>query len=176
MAVTQQVNFDVKVAWSRSDTKALGASASGRTVSESANSTYRKTLENGTAADQSDVLYAAQHTINAASNLDLDLNALADTVFGDAATRAMVEVTGIHVVNLNTASGDDISMGAGSNPFITPFGASGDIIKIPANGALCLTNPKAGWAVTAGTGDILRFANPGANAIVLDIVLGGRSA
>jgi hypothetical protein len=178
MATTLETTFNAKVSWSRTDVQALGAASTGRTISESPSSTYQKVLQNGTAASQSDVIYAARHIIpgGGGTPLVLDLNNLAATVFGDAAVVAMVEVTGIHVVNVNLVSGDYVVMGAGSNPFIDPFLATGDGIKIPENGVLCVTSPISGWPVVAGTGDLLQFNTVAANAVTLDIVISGRSA
>jgi hypothetical protein len=39
-----------------------------------------------------------------------------------------------------------------------------------------LSNKKDGWTVTAGTGDILRIRNPGANPITYQVAIVGTSA
>lgn len=134
------------------------------------------TLASGTGLDQADRLFADTRSLTAAANDDLDLAASLTDVFG--ATLTFVKIKAILIHNKSTTAGDIIHVGGGSNNFVNWIGAAGDIVKIGPNGVLLLWNPSAaGYAVTAGTGDILRITEAGGvNGYDYDIVLAGTSA
>jgi hypothetical protein len=68
--------------------------------------------------------------------------------------------------------------GAASNQFINWVGNSSDIVVVKPGGILFLYTPTdPGYAVTAGTGDLLKIANSGAGTgVTFDIYIGGTSA
>ena len=65
--------------------------------------------------------------------------------------------------------------GAASNQFVTPFGAGAHTLTVRPGGMLLMVaNDATGYAVTAGTGDLLRIANSSSgSAVTYDIVLLG---
>lgn len=132
-------------------------------------------IGSGTGANQSDLCYYNTRTLSASGTENLDLAGGLTDPIGD--TLAFVEVTAILVRAAAGNGGNIVIGGAGSNTFDGPFDDSSDKINIPAGQAFLVTNLGAGWAVTAGTGDILLVENDDSGAAAsYDIVIVGRSA
>ena len=126
----------------------------------------------GTAANQSDRVWSSSGTLTA-TTLDLDLSGGLNTKVTGAFN--FVELTAIIIRNKATGTGANLIVGAGSNPIVAPWIAAGDGAKIGPGGVLVLTSPIDGYAVVAGTGDILRL-DSGAATVPYEILLIGRSA
>jgi hypothetical protein len=131
--------------------------------------------ENGTGTDQADLMWSDQVTIAASGTLDLDLNGGLTDALGVAANFAGVKTLLIVAAAGNT---NDVIVGAApSNAFATPFGAATHTVRVRPGGMMLLEHDGTGFAVTAGTGDILRLANGGGTtAVAFDIFIIGRSA
>jgi hypothetical protein len=129
-------------------------------------------IPTGTANSTNDLVYQDTMSLAGAAN-PLDVRGALMTPCGVSA--AFVEITSLFIKNKSTTSGQFISMGAGSAPITSFWGASGDILKIGPGGFLLLHNPIDGYATTAATADILNL-DPGAFTIAADIVICGRSA
>ena len=129
----------------------------------------------GTGASQADLMYAATRTVASATNDDLDLAGSLTNVFG--ATITNVEMVGVLIAS-DAANTTTLSIGAGSNPWITMWLATGDGIKVFPGGVFLNFAPDANGlgAVTASTGDILRVANGSGASATYSVVLLGRSA
>lgn len=128
----------------------------------------------GTAAtNQADIMWSDTRTLAASLGEDLDLkgtlvNALGATVNCSEVVAIYVEAS---VKNTNTV----LIGNAATNGFIGPFGAATHTLKL-APGEFVLLSSKAGWAVTAGTADLLHVLNGGAGAAVTyNIVVLGRT-
>jgi len=122
---------------------------------------------------EADVLYRATRTLAGGANENLDLRgAIADAL---GATVAAAEVVLI-LVEAATANGAAIRFGpASSNGFVGPFADASDRINVLA-GDFALVTSKTGWAVTAGTGDLLNFTNAnGAAAGTYTLTVVGRT-
>ena len=130
-------------------------------------------LPDGTGASQQDVVFTDTR-IAAAAVDDLDLRGGLNSQLTGLALQ-FVEVTTLAIRNTSTVSGEFLLVGAGSNPWITWLGATGDILRIGPGGILRVSSPIDGFATTAATADILRI-DPGAATITYDIMLLGRSA
>lgn len=133
-------------------------------------------LLDGVGVDQADRLFTDQRTINASSNDDLDLAAVLTDAFGQTITFARIKAILVVAAAGNT---NDVVIGAAAaNAFVGPFGASTHTVRVrPGGMALLACKDATGWAVTAGTGDILRIANSaGGTSVTYDIVLIGASA
>lgn len=131
----------------------------------------------GVAAGQANRIFADTRTLAASATEDLDLaGALADGLGGVAAF-ARVKALVVHADEDNT---NNVLVGrATSNGLSTLFGAAGAAILRPgAFLAVAVGDEDAiGYAVTAGTGDLLTIANSGAGSSVsYDIVVIGASA
>lgn len=128
----------------------------------------------GTAATtQANILYSKTRTLAASANEDLDLaGALADAL---GATIASAEIVLIYIA---AASGNTNNVNVSrpaSNGFIGPFLAAGDGLKIEP-GMFTILASRNGWAVTAGTGDLINVANSAAGSSVsYDVVVIGRT-
>lgn len=134
---------------------------------------YQKALTDGRGADSADVVYVTSFNLAAGANLDIDLNGGAnETAFGDAL--AFAKLRGIMLLNDDTTDGDVLRLGG--------IGATGLVNWISANTAYVTVGPgmflihrtdATGYAVTAGTADILRITNPGSNAIAGRLAIWG---
>ena len=136
-------------------------------------------LAGGVAAGQADLMYAAERSVATASNDDIDLSGSLTDAFG--VTITMAEMVGIIIVNEaknGTANTTDLTIGAGSNPFIGFLGATDTIGPIKPGGSFMLFAGDAAGigAVTAGTGDILRIANSAGATATYQIAILGRTA
>jgi hypothetical protein len=101
-------------------------------------------------------------------------------VFGTTITAA--ELVGLLVINKQidgTANTTDLTIGAGSNPFLGFLGGTTPTIgPIKPGGVLCIAAPDAAGigTVTASTADILRIANSSGAAATYQIAILARSA
>jgi hypothetical protein len=130
----------------------------------------------GTANGLADILFADfGRSIAASLNEDLDLNGsgLQDVLGVDL---AMLNVKAMWF-RASSANGGNITVSpAASNGFQGPFGAVSDSIVLPAGGEWQVAD-SAGWAVVAGTGDLLNVANSDSGGAGLyDVVILGASA
>lgn len=126
----------------------------------------------GTTSGKQDLLWEDTASL-VATTADIDLAGSLTDKFGAAAT--FVEVTRLVIKNNATTTGYNLTVGGGSNPWITWLKATGDGIVIAPGGTFVLDNPIDGYAVTATTGDILRL-DSGANTVSYTIQILGRSA
>jgi hypothetical protein len=172
MADTLSVELKASLAWLFQDVIDL------TTISDSSKLDYSKSLADGVGDDQADKLWGDERTVAAGANDDLDLTALVNTIFGSAVTMSLAKVKALLIVNLATTAGDELRIDSSvANAWKAPFnGSATSQVEIGPDSALLLSNKKDGWAVTAGTGDVLRIANPGANPITYRIVVVGTSS
>lgn len=129
----------------------------------------------GEAAGQANQLWHDARTLAASSNDDLDLTDLAQAVHGQAVSLGFASIKAILIQNLSTTSGEKLVLDSSvTNGVLTPFNGNGTSkLEIPADSPLLLVNRLDGWSVTAGTGDLLRIHNPGAESIDYKIVILG---
>lgn len=127
----------------------------------------------GTGANQAQKLFTDQRTLAASANESLDLSGVLTDVFG--ATLAFTKIKAILVKAADGNTNDVVLGGAASNAWIGPFGASTHTVAVKPGGTVMFVAPDAnGYAVTAGTGDLLKVANSaGGSAVTYDIVLVG---
>lgn len=128
------------------------------------------TLLDGTGAGQADRLFTDQRTIS--TNDDLDLAGVLVDAMGTTLTFARIKAIMIEALAANT---NNITIGAATNPWATFLNATGTATLRPG-GFVCAYagNDATGWAVTAGTGDILRLSATGPQ--VYNIAILGCSA
>ncbi len=133
-------------------------------------------ISSGTGANQADLLFHDQRTIAASSNEDLDLAGGLTDSFG--ATLTFVKIKTIYVSAASANTNSVVVGGAASNQFINWVGDATDKINILPGGAFMICAPSAaGYAVTAGSGDLLRVANSSSGTTVTyNIVVEGTSA
>lgn len=127
----------------------------------------------GAGLNQAQQLFSDHRTIAASGTDDLDLNG----VLKDAAGN-LIALTKIKAILIRAAAGNANNVvvgGAPANQDFSMFGSATDKVQIKPGGFMMLCAPDAnGYAVTPGTGDILRIANGGAGTSVdYDIVIIG---
>lgn len=111
---------------------------------------------NGTGNNQIDLVHTDTITLSATSqNYDLDAGTVTNG-FGLAQTYAKVKL--LYIRNKSTTSGQTLTITGDFTALATVGFAAGGLI-IGAGGFLCLDNPLAGYAVTAGTGDVITVTN-----------------
>lgn len=135
-------------------------------------------LRNGTGAGNADRMFSDQRTLTASSTEDLDLAGTLTDAFGATCTFARIKL--IHIEALSTNTNNVLVGGAAANQFINWVSDATDKVVVRPGGSLTLTTGSAdgtGYAVTAGTGDLLRIGNSGAgSSVVYNVVLIGCSA
>ena len=127
-------------------------------------------LSNGIAIDQANCIWHDTRSL-AATSESLDLSGSLTNAWGTSILFTCIK--GILIHNKSIVAGENLAVGGGSNPFINWVANASDIVNIGPDGILLLWNPSAaGYAVTAGTGDILKI-DSGAATLSYDIVLIG---
>lgn len=133
------------------------------------------TLQTGTTSGKADKLYAAERTLVASDDEDLDLAGVLLDPLGQTLTFAKIKSLYIEAATGNT--NNVLIKPAASNGFLGPFNSADDQIALPPGGFLFVAAPVAGWAVGAGTGDLLNIANSGGTTgVTYKIIAVGTSA
>jgi hypothetical protein len=120
-------------------------------------------------------IWSDTRTIAASGTDSLDLAGSLSDAFGSTFTLARVKAL---MVAASPNNSNNVVVGAGSNAWSTWVGGTNPTVTVRPGGMLLVVAPDAtGYAVTAGTGDILQIANSGAgSSVTYDvIVMGGAS-
>lgn len=135
---------------------------------------FTATITTGTGADQADrVYYGRRAASTTPEDIDLAAGSLTD-IYGNAITFARVKL--IYIKNRSTTTAEIISVGGDANGLVGWVGAAADFVNVRAGGVLLLFAPDAtGYAVTAGTGDILQIVSASGTPSV-DVLIIGCSA
>jgi hypothetical protein len=131
------------------------------------------TLANGTGANQADSVFTATYVIGSGATQSIDLKGSLTDALGMAFTPAKLRLVKIVSKTSNTTNltlfGDANSVPILSTLATTTTLTPGDIFFQTNRSA-------AGWAVTAGTGDIVKIVNAAGASAVVDVVLIGSSS
>lgn len=132
-------------------------------------------LANGTGAGQADLVFSDERTIAASGNEDLDLSDVLVDAFGNTIT--MVRLKGIIVV-ADAGNTNNVLVGRPASNGVPLFFAANDILVVRPGGTFAWLDPVgSGIAVTAGTGDLINFANSaGGTGVTYKVILIGTSA
>ncbi|MFF7452102.1 MULTISPECIES: hypothetical protein [unclassified Streptomyces] len=134
-------------------------------------------LTDGTAAGQANKVFHDRRTLAASATEDLDLAGVLLDAFGAAITFARVK--GLYI-SADAANVNNVVVGAAaSNTWATLLNATGTLTLRPGAGFMAMAGglDATAYAVTAGTGDLLKVANSGAGTpVTYDIVIVGASA
>lgn len=137
----------------------------------------RTELGDGSGAGKADRQYSKTRTLAASATEDLDLAAVLTDIFGQTLTFARVKGLFVRAAKTNT---NNVVVGAASaNQWVTLLNSTGTVTLRPGAwfGACCDVIDATGWAVTAGTGDLLKVANSaGGTSVSYDIIVIGNSA
>lgn len=128
---------------------------------------------NGTGADQANNVWSDTRTLTASSTENLDLAGGLSNAFGTTLTFTKIKAIIVHAASANT--NNVIIGGAASNALVNWVGDATDTITIRPGGTIALcANDATAYAVTAGTGDILKVANSaGSTSVTYDIIVIG---
>lgn len=107
---------------------------------------------------QADIMFADTRTLAASATENLDLAGSLTNAFGATITAAEIMLLDVQAAAGNT--NDVVVGGAASNAFVGPLGGTTPTIAVKPGERVTLVS-KAGWPVTAGTGDILKVTNGG---------------
>jgi hypothetical protein len=132
-------------------------------------------MASGTSSGQADLAFADQRTLSASATEDIDLAGTLIDGLGNTLTFVKVKAILIKAATGNTNNVEVTP--AAANGFVGPFADVSDQIDIAPNGIMLVTAPNDGWAVTAGTGDLLTITNSaGGTSVTYDIIIVGTSA
>jgi hypothetical protein len=136
---------------------------------------FRQAFDTGTGLNQAQIAFGDERGVNGSATDSIDLAGSLPGSLGGALTFTAVKEIFIFAAAANAAA---LKVGAGvSNAFVGPFGAAAVGVKVEPGGILHLRNPTAaGWAVVAGTGDILAVENTGGAAANFTIILIGEGS
>lgn len=136
--------------------------------------TAGSSLSNGTGANQADVIFSDQRTLAASGTEDLDLAGSLTGMVGGTVTMATLKAV---IVKADSGNTNDVVVSNSAANGVPLFGAAGDSIAVRPGGTFMWIAPGTGVTVTAGTGDLITFANSGAGTgVTYDVVLVGTSA
>lgn len=125
------------------------------------------------ATTKADLLFSDQRTIAASGNEDLDLAGSLSDAFGATITAAEILLIYIKAAAGNT-NNVVVTVPVASG-FVGPFQAASDGYTVKP-GEFLFFQSKSGWAVTAGTGDLLNVANSSSGTgVTYDVVIVARS-
>lgn len=122
-------------------------------------------LTDGSGANQANKLFTDQRTLAASGTEDLDLNGTLVDAFGNTFSPTKIKAL---VVVADAANVNDVVVGgASANQAASFFGAATHSVKVKPGGMLVLVAPDAtGYAITAGTADLLKIANSSSGSAV----------
>lgn len=167
------ITTDLRVQYTVLETISAGlAGTSSQAIKFEDNVLY--TLGSGTDALQADLHWEQKEVVLAGGgSTTYTLSALTD---GLGRSVALVGVKYLVIRVLARTLGDYLVVGnAASNPWAAPFGSSGHTAKVYTTLALFADDDDK-YAVTSGSSDQLKIANPGSNAITFRIGIVGVSA
>ena len=121
-------------------------------------------ITDGSGDDQAQLLWSDTRQLAASANESLDLAGSLVDALGRTLTYTAVKALIVEAARGN--ANDVLIGGAASNGFAALFGDATDVVKIKPGGKMVLIAPKTGYAVTAGTGDLLKVANSGSGTAV----------
>jgi len=110
----------------------------------------------GTGTGKADLIFTDERTLASSATENLDLAGSLTDPFGSTLTFVKVKCLIVEADGGNT--NNVVLGGAASNTFTGPFSDASDKVSV-APGTAFVVCSKAGWTVTASTGDILLVAN-----------------
>jgi hypothetical protein len=141
--------------------------------SASAKSAFSKVMQllDGTGAGKASKSFFGSRTISASATDGLDLAGVLVDALGASLTFTKIKMIAVKAAAANTGN---ITLGGGTNACNTFFGADTDKIVIKPGGLFVIAAEDAnGYAVTAGTDDLINIVNLVAAQVAYDIVIIG---
>jgi hypothetical protein len=128
----------------------------------------------GTGNNQANKWFAAQRTVGAGANDDLDLAGGLTNGIGEVLTFTKVKYLLIALVAPDGTRVLRVGPQGVANAFQGPHGGvvAGNYVEVK-NFSEYINEPITGYTVTAGTGDVLRVNNPGGGSVTYNILIIG---
>ena len=145
------------------------ASIAGANGNLTFNQNVSQALTVGNTAGQANKAYQAALTVSTGTPLSIDLASLTD-VTGAAIT--LTHVTTIVITNNSTTTGQDLTIGGGSNPLSASVAGVAS-----ANGGFMVNhNPAVGYVYNASTAHLIQITAAAGTNVPLTITILGRDA
>jgi hypothetical protein len=125
---------------------------------------------NGTGDGQASKEFSDTRTIAGSGTDNLDLSGSLTDSQGVAVVFTAIKAI---VISAAAANVGNLTVGAGTNPFLWAFGDASDVLVLKPGGVIALAVPNTGWPVSAGTADILKIVNGGVVDNVYSIAVVG---
>lgn len=122
------------------------------------------TMATGTGTGLADQIWHDDRQIAASGTDDLDLSGALTNALGASVAFARIKALLVLAADANT--NNVLVGGAASAQFINWVSDATDKVVVAPGGLLLLVAPKAGYVVTATTGDLLRIANSAGGTVV----------
>lgn len=176
MATAVSTTFDVSIQATHTESNPLNPSGLKSTV---INTIRALSWASGTGAGQVDRIFSGQRTVTTGATDSLDLAGTLTDAFGAVLTFARIKFLYVFSGGLpgvpNTTNIQVTRPAANSVP--GPLIAASDALELkPGAGMLWFDPGAVGYAVTAGTGDLLSIVNAAGASATYDIVIMGCSA
>lgn len=132
-------------------------------------------VSDGTTSNKADLYYADKQTaLGTSSTQSYDLSGTLSNGIGVTSVFAKVKLIALKAA---TGNSDDVVIDGGIANAFTDYQSATAEIKCPPGGVVVLGDPKTGFTVTAGTGDILAIKNSsGAATAEYELLIIGTSA
>ena len=128
---------------------------------------------NGTSSLQQNRAYSTTSSVTAGVPVAYDLRGIADPLTG--ASVEFEHLTTICIRHNGTTASQTLTIGGGSNPVATIWGAAGDASVLGPGGVFVWTSPRDGAATAAGTADTLTLTSS-SGTVSFDLLILGRQA
>jgi hypothetical protein len=162
MATSLSVSGASRTSYSLSDDPAIGS------VSEGAELSTNRTIDNGTGSGQANAAWRNRVTIAAGQVYSLDLTALGATVFGFGGQVSLTKLKEVFVLVNTTTAGAHVLWGV-----IGPGDTTGYAARIGRGGEYRWADYADGITVTNSANDMIYVANPSAGSVEIDLLLVG---
>jgi hypothetical protein len=130
-------------------------------------------LTDGTGANQAKSVFVDTRTLTASATEDIDLSGVLLDAFGTAIlfTKIKALIISADATNVN----DVVVGGASANQAFPFFGAATERVKVKPGGVVAFIAPDVnGYAITAGTADLLKILNSaGGTSVIYTIAIVG---
>lgn len=130
-------------------------------------------LSDGVGADQAKEVFTDIRTLTASATENLDLAGVLADVFGNVLTFTKIKAL---IIKADAANVNDVLVGGHATAAVVSlFGDATDKVRVKPGGTVAFIAPDAnGYAVAAGTADMLTVANSGAGtSVIYTIVIVG---
>jgi hypothetical protein len=129
-------------------------------------------FQNGTGANQANMVWHDTRTLAASGTEDLDLAGVLTNMFGVAVVFTKIKAV---IVKARAENTNNVTVARAAANGAPLFMAAGDGVSLVPGGMFCVVAPNvAGIAVTAGTGDLLTVTNAAAGTpVTYDVIVVG---